>query len=79
VAPGKRRFIAGAVCPRCRALDRVVVELVSENIEKRECVDCGHAEEMRLSGSRTPPPGRLDRRGSSDDDAQVVRIVDPKL
>jgi uncharacterized metal-binding protein (TIGR02443 family) len=34
----KRRFIAGAVCPRCSAMDKIVVDLGSD---ARECVACG--------------------------------------
>ncbi|MFT5709518.1 MAG: putative metal-binding protein (TIGR02443 family) [Halioglobus sp.] len=33
-----RRFIAGAVCPRCAAMDKIVVDLESD---ARECVACG--------------------------------------
>ena len=40
--PSRRRFIAGAVCPRCRAMDKIVVDL---DRDIRECVSCGYTDE----------------------------------
>jgi uncharacterized metal-binding protein (TIGR02443 family) len=37
----RRRFIAGAVCPRCALMDKIVVDL---DTDQRECVSCGFAE-----------------------------------
>ena len=34
-----RRFIAGAVCPRCGLMDKLVVE---SGGNERECVSCGY-------------------------------------
>lgn len=39
----KRRFIAGAKCPKCQALDRIVMLTSGEN-EWIECIDCGYEE-----------------------------------
>ncbi|OAL77736.1 metal-binding protein [Acinetobacter sp. SFB] len=39
----KRRFIAGAKCPKCEAPDRVVM-LSSGEDEWIECVECGYTE-----------------------------------
>ena len=39
----KRRFIAGAKCPKCEALDRVVM-LSSGEDEWIECVECDYTE-----------------------------------
>lgn len=37
----RKRFIAGASCPDCKAIDTMM--LYKENgIEKVECVKCGH-------------------------------------
>ena len=38
----RRRFIAGAVCPRCALMDKILVDL---NTDKRLCVSCGFSEE----------------------------------
>lgn len=37
----KIRFIAGAVCPECKALDSIML-FWQDNIEKLECVKCGY-------------------------------------
>lgn len=39
----KRRFIAGAKCPKCGAMDRVVMLTTSEH-EWIECIDCDYTE-----------------------------------
>ena len=39
----KRQFIAGAKCPKCGALDRVV-KIITVDDEWIECVDCDHSE-----------------------------------
>lgn len=39
----KRRFIAGAKCPKCEAMDRVVM-LTSGDAEWIECIECGYSE-----------------------------------
>ena len=39
----KRRFIAGAKCPKCQAMDRVVM-LTSNDDEWIECIECGYSE-----------------------------------
>lgn len=37
----KKRFIAGASCPKCKATDTMSLFL-ENNIEKVECVVCGY-------------------------------------
>jgi len=37
----RRRFIAGAVCPRCALMDKIVVDL---DTDQRVCVSCGFSE-----------------------------------
>lgn len=39
----KRRFIAGAKCPKCDAIDRVVM-LTTADDEWIECVECDYTE-----------------------------------
>ena len=39
----KRQFIAGAKCPQCGALDRVV-KIVTADDEWMECIDCAYSE-----------------------------------
>ncbi len=42
-----RRFIAGAVCPRCSEMDKLVV-YNDQGKDFRECVACGYKEEMHF-------------------------------
>lgn len=40
----KRRFIAGAKCPRCQTLDSIVMLTTSDD-EWIECIDCDYSEQ----------------------------------
>jgi len=46
-----KRFIAGAVCPDCAAVDSIRV-WQENGIYQRECVRCGHYRQL----DKTPPP-----------------------
>ncbi|QHB34306.1 YheV family putative metal-binding protein [Yersinia canariae] len=37
----RKRFIAGAVCPQCKALDTLALWR-EDHVEVVECVKCGH-------------------------------------
>ena len=39
----RRRFIAGAKCPKCEAMDRIVM-LTQDDAEWIECIECGYSE-----------------------------------
>ena len=76
--PGsKRRFIAGGVCPRCAQMDKIVVDLDSD---QRECVACGFSE--RRPGD-TPAAAEVQTRVSRaaarrvETPAEVVQLLDP--
>lgn len=72
---GSARFIAGAVCPQCRAMDRLVVETVASG-DQRRCVNCGYTDQ-RAGGAGSEPVTRLTRRGQSGEPASPVRIIGP--
>ncbi len=38
----RKRFIAGAVCPECQAMDTLMV-FKQHNVEHVECVSCGYS------------------------------------
>jgi hypothetical protein len=40
-----RRFIAGAVCPKCAEMDRLVI-YNNEDGSYRECVSCGYTDKQ---------------------------------
>ncbi|MEM1231109.1 MAG: YheV family putative zinc ribbon protein [Pseudomonadota bacterium] len=78
----KKRFIAGAVCPQCRAEDRLQIHwlrLGEQTWEERHCVACGFADQAEESvrGTETLPRIRRGRQ-SGDAPSQPVRILDPK-
>ncbi len=39
----KRRFIAGVRCPKCEALDKIIM-LTTEDDEWIECIECGYSD-----------------------------------
>lgn len=54
-----KRFIAGAVCPRCGKMDSVRMHRDEER-EYRECIECGFSDSLRLDGR--PDPKEIDTR-----------------
>ncbi len=43
----QKRFVAGAVCPRCSEMDKLVI-YSEDGKDFRECVECGFKDEMRF-------------------------------
>ena len=85
----RRRFIAGAVCPRCALADKIVVDL---DTDRRECVACGFAEARPGDKSAAPAdplqvpagaapelPTRVSRPAARrvETPAEPVRLLDP--
>lgn len=67
----KRRFVAGAVCPRCSEMDKLVV-YNEEGKDYRECVACGYKDEMRFK----PVARELETRvNQTEADKQAVQVV----
>ena len=66
-----RRFIAGAVCPRCNARDTVVM-FKRDDKTYRACVDCGFEDELRITAPVREPVTRATR---NDVAAQPVRLL----
>lgn len=75
-----KRFIAGAVCPRCAEMDTLRA-WEQNGVRYRECVDCDFLEQMPIEENngikeletrvnREPEP-------SSQDEIATVRILDP--
>lgn len=71
-----KRFIAGAVCPECRAMDRIVVE-EHDGERRRRCVSCGYADTIGAASGATPATRFSRRSGAPQTPASPVRIVDP--
>lgn len=75
MATDQKRFIAGAVCPRCAELDRLVVYR-REGKDFRECVSCDFMEEMHFPPLPRQPATRLTNR-SDEAAVSIVKIVTP--
>lgn len=74
-----RRFIAGAVCPRCKEMDTLLMYRL-EGVEHRECVSCDFAERASFSSAEQELPTRVNRSAEpvpTDPHVQVVKILDP--
>jgi len=82
-----KRFIAGAVCPRCAQLDKLTMHLDEMQQQVRECVRCGYQDMMTEEGPRQLQKDELSTRVNQprlgeqalahEDELQLVRIIDP--
>ncbi|MFE8070445.1 YheV family putative zinc ribbon protein [Marinobacteraceae bacterium S3BR75-40.1] len=70
-----KRFIAGAVCPRCSAMDRIVTFSDDEG-SYRECVACDFFEKLpeEQPDSAPQPQTRVTRPLEKDPNVQQVVI-----
>ena len=69
-----RRFVAGAVCPRCSEMDKLVV-YNEEGKDYRECVACGYKEEMHFKQVARELETRVNQTEEDKNDVQVVNIL----
>lgn len=71
----KRRFVAGAVCPRCSQMDKLVV-YSEDGKDYRECVACGYKDEMRFKPVARELETRVNQNEDDKRDAvQVINIL----
>ena len=79
-----KRFIAGAVCPACAQIDKVVLYRDKAGQAVRECVRCGFRQELDEQGAPQPPTTRVSgsRPGEpplpGEDAEDIVRIIKPE-
>lgn len=76
-----KRFIAGAVCPRCAAMDKLRT-WEQNGIRYRDCVACDFFEQLPIEEPMTAEEietrvSRI-REEQARNDVQTVRILDPK-
>lgn len=77
----RRRFIAGAVCPRCGQMDKIVVDM---DTDQRECVACSFSEARPTAGGKPGDdralelPTRVSRAAARrvETPAQVITLID---
>ncbi len=79
-----RRFIAGAVCPKCAEMDKLVMYRVSDTEQVRECVRCDFKEsifddtaEPEELSTRVNQPRVGEKPLAHEDEISVVSIIDP--
>lgn len=71
----KRRFMAGAVCPRCSEMDKLVV-YSEDGKDFRECVSCGFKDEMNFKPVKRELETRVNQSEQEKaDDVQVITIL----
>lgn len=81
----KRRFIAGAVCPRCGQLDKLVMYDTSAGERVQECVRCGYRDVLvepeppQELVTRVNQPRAGEPALSHEDEVTIVRVLDPGL
>lgn len=71
----KKRFIAGAVCPRCAQMDKLFVYRIDDR-NFRECVHCEFLEEQQFTPIQHEPTTRV-TRDTGVNKEQIVRLVTP--
>lgn len=74
----QKRFIAGAVCPKCALMDTLTMYQEGDN-EFRECVECGFKDKLVFK----PQVGELTTRVNKTEEdikneTQVVKLVGVK-
>lgn len=73
----KKRFIAGAVCPKCKAMDRIVMYR-KNNKDFRECVECDFIDEMHFHNQNRELETRVNiTEAQKNTETQVVKLVTP--
>jgi uncharacterized metal-binding protein (TIGR02443 family) len=73
-----KRFIAGAVCPRCGEMDRLMTfELEGKTM--RECVSCDFSEAMVANVVASEMKTRVNHfeDETAQDEVTAVKILDP--
>ncbi|WP_106475765.1 YheV family putative zinc ribbon protein [Phytohalomonas tamaricis] len=78
--PITKRFIAGAVCPRCGAMDKIRA-WENNGIRYKECVSCDFFEQLAIEEptASTELETRVNRKHNEpiSDEIKPVRIIAP--
>ncbi len=73
----KKRFIAGAVCPRCSQMDKLVM-YQQEGKSFRECVSCDFKDEMRFTNGRQELQTRVNTPEEVKREQTQVLTLEPR-
>ena len=73
----KKRFIAGAVCPRCGEMDKLLSYTNDEGVYK-ECVACDFVEKQAVQVELNELDTRVNNMpGTEEEEAvQIVQMID---
>ncbi len=72
----KKRFIAGAVCPRCGEQDKLVMFAEGDKTY-RECVACNYRDEMQFKSTVREPDTRVNRSSEElQSETRPVRLIE---
>lgn len=72
-----KRFIAGAMCPRCQSLDTIFVR-AQDDKRLRACVACDFKDEIRLQAPYSEIATRVNvTEELKARETQAIRILDP--
>ncbi len=74
--PTPKRFIAGAVCPRCAEMDKLRMYTTDDGEQVRDCVACGFTD--AVSDTPTPEAAEIQTRVNkrdNEDDHTVQQVV----
>jgi len=74
--PSPKRFIAGAVCPRCAEMDKITMYTDDADEQIRECIACGFTD--GISDIEAPAAPELQTRVNkrkNEDDHTVKQVV----
>ena len=78
-----KRFIAGAVCPRCGELDKLTMYTSDAGEQVRECVRCDYSDRMTEDGpvdelgTRVNTPRVGEQTLAHEVEVSLVKILDP--
>ncbi|MFC3152657.1 YheV family putative zinc ribbon protein [Litoribrevibacter euphylliae] len=72
----KKRFIAGAVCPRCSEMDKIVMYTDDNGVQTKECVACGFSENMKDLEQQQELATRVtpEQEAVRDEEVQVLQF-----
>ena len=69
-----KRFIAGAVCPKCAAMDTLFVYDQDQDVY-RECVSCGFKEKQQFDFKQAELRTRVNKtKGQVEAETQVIQF-----
>jgi hypothetical protein len=76
--PSPKRFIAGAVCPRCSEMDKITMYTDDAGEQIRECIMCGFTDGISDVEAPVPAAPELETRVNkrkNEDDHTVKQVV----